>query len=80
MKALVIALGVVALGAAASSAARADYGVVMFKDGTCRAWNDTKATPIGKGWKYHWVGLKSWNTAGSKKHYALKHHWCKTFI
>ena len=47
MKALLIALGVVALGAAASSAARADYGVVMFKDGTCRAWNDTKATPVG---------------------------------
>ncbi len=43
MKRLVIAASVLALGLAASSAARAGYAVVMFKkDGYCRVWATTK--------------------------------------
>jgi len=57
-----------ALGFSVTTAARADYAVAMFKDGTCRAWQGSKATPLAPGWKYHWVGLKSWNEAESKKH------------
>jgi hypothetical protein len=41
MKRLAFAIGVVALGLSASTAARADYAVVMFKDGYCRVWNDS---------------------------------------
>ena len=78
MKRLAFVVGVLALGFAAT-AARADYAVVMFKDGHCRAWNDSKARPMEAGSKYHWVGLKSWDAAAHKKHYAMRHHWCKTF-
>jgi hypothetical protein len=79
MKKLALAVGVLALGFTASTAVRADYAVVMFKDGHCRPWADSKAAPAGAGWKYHWVGLNSWQFAESKKHYALKKHWCKSF-
>ena len=50
MKRLAFAIGVVALGLSASTAARADYAVVMFKDGYCRVWNDRKQRrwrPVG---------------------------------
>jgi len=79
MKQLALAIGLVAFGFAASTAARADYAVVMFKDGYCRPWKHSEAKPAAPGWKYHWVGLKSWEAAESKKHYALRHHWCKAF-
>jgi hypothetical protein len=80
MSKIIFAIGILALGAAFSSAARADYAVVMFQDGTCRVWNESAAQPWHPGWKYHWVGLKSWEFAGTKKHYALAHHWCKSFV
>jgi hypothetical protein len=77
MKRLACAIGILALGFSAATAARADYAVVMFKDGYCRVWNNSKAAPMQHGWKYHWVGLKSWDQGMSKKRYAMKHHWCK---
>jgi hypothetical protein len=80
MKRLVVAASVLALGLAASSAARANYAVVMFKkDGYCRVWANDKAGPAGPGWKYHWVGLKSWDFAMTKKHYAMRRGWCRDF-
>jgi hypothetical protein len=78
MRQLAFAVGVLALGLAATTAARADYAVVMFKDGHCRAWNEA-GNPVQPGWKYHWVHLKSWEFANTKKHYAIAHHWCKSF-
>jgi hypothetical protein len=79
MKRVAIIAGMMALGLAASTA-RADYAVVMFKDGTCKPWLQSSAKPLQPGWKYHWVGLKTWEEAQSKKHYALEHKWCKSFI
>ena len=80
MKFLAFAIGVLALGFAATTAARADYAVAYFKkDGACRAWQDSSLKPLQPGWKYHWVGLKTWQEAQSKKHYAFAHHWCKTW-
>jgi hypothetical protein len=79
MKGLAFAVAALALGAAASTPVRADYAVVMFKDGHCRPWNNSQAMPAGAGWKYHWVALTSWDQAASKKHYAMRHHWCQTF-
>jgi hypothetical protein len=79
MKRLALAIGIMALGLSASTVARADYAVVMFKDGYCRVWNDSSAAPVAPGWKYHWVGLKSWEFASTKKNYAIRHHWCKEF-
>jgi hypothetical protein len=78
MKRLAFAIGVLAIGFSATTAARADYAVVMFKDGYCRIWN-TGTNPMQPGWKYHWVHLKTWELAASKKHYAETHHWCKPF-
>ena len=79
MKKLAFAVAALAVGFVASTPVRADYAVVMFKDGHCRPWNHSAAAPAGTGWKYHWVGLKSWDYAASRKHYAMKHHWCRSF-
>jgi hypothetical protein len=79
MRRLAFAIAVLALGVSATTAARADYAIAMFKDGTCRAWNDV-GTPLQPGWKYHWFHLKSWQFAETKKHYALAHHWCRSFV
>jgi hypothetical protein len=50
MKRLVFALGVLALGFAASTPARADFAVVKFELGFCRIWWDTGLKPWGAGW------------------------------
>jgi hypothetical protein len=50
MKRLAFAVGVLALGFAASTPARADFAVVKFELGFCRIWWDTGAKPWGAGW------------------------------
>ena len=50
MKRLAFAVGVLALGFAASTPARADFAVVKFELGYCRIWWDSGATPLGAGW------------------------------
>jgi hypothetical protein len=50
MKRLVFAVGVLALGFAASTPARADFAVVKFELGFCRIWWDTGSKPWGAGW------------------------------
>jgi hypothetical protein len=51
MKRLVFAAGVLALGFAAATPARADFAVVKFELGFCRIWWDTGAKPWGSGYK-----------------------------
>jgi hypothetical protein len=51
MKRLAFGLGILALGFAASTPARADYAVVQFESGYCQIWWDSSATPWGSGWK-----------------------------
>jgi hypothetical protein len=50
MKRLAFAVGVLALGFAATTPARADFAVVKFENGYCRVWWDSAATPWGKNW------------------------------
>jgi hypothetical protein len=50
MKRLVFAFGVLALGFAASTPARADFSVVRFELGYCWIWWNTGINPIGAGW------------------------------
>lgn len=79
MKKLAFAMGVIALGFTAATAAHADFAVVKFKDtGTCRAWYDHTAKPWGK-YQVLWVKTPSWQVAQTKGSYAMKHRWCKTW-
>jgi len=50
MKRLVFAVGVLALGFAASTPARADFSVMHFEPGYCRIWWNNGINPIGGGW------------------------------
>ena len=77
MKRLALAMGVLALGFAAATPASADFAVVKFGDGTCRAWANHMATPRRPGWKYLWVSVPTWEVAQQKGAYAMKHHWCR---
>ena len=43
-------LGLLALGFAAATPARADFVVVKFDSGYCHVWWDSTATPWGAGW------------------------------
>ncbi len=52
MKKLVFVIGALALGFAASTAARADFAVIKFKDtGACRAWYNGASKPWGEGFE-----------------------------
>jgi hypothetical protein len=77
MKRLVFAVGVLALGAAALTPARADFAVIRFKDHHCQAWADSKVGPWPPGAQYLAVGLKSWDAATARGKWAMKHHRCK---
>ena len=48
MKRLAFAVGVLALGFAASTPARADFAVVKFELGFCRIWWDSGRYPVGR--------------------------------
>jgi hypothetical protein len=50
MTRLAFAGGILALGLAASTPARADWAVVKWPDGYCRIWWDTHSNPWGAGW------------------------------
>jgi hypothetical protein len=50
MKRLVFAVGILALGVAAATPARADYAVVRWDSGYCQLWWDSASTPWGAGW------------------------------
>jgi len=44
------AIGVLTLGFAAATPARADFAVVKFELGFCRIWWQSSAAPWGAGW------------------------------
>lgn len=63
MNRLACSIGLLALGFAASTPARADFAVVQFADGYCRIWRDSLANPWGAVWKKIAVGLPDWSAA-----------------
>ena len=65
MKRLAFAIGVLALGFAATSPARADYAVVRLQDGWCKVWCDSAATPWGDEWTKIAIGLPDWLAASA---------------
>jgi hypothetical protein len=63
MKRLAFAFGVLALGFATSTPARADYALVKFESGFCRIWWDSAGNPLGVGWIKVAVGLPDYEAA-----------------
>ena len=62
MKRLAFAAGILALGFAASTPARADYAVVRLPDGWCK---DSGANPWGDSWTKIAINLPDWLSATS---------------
>jgi hypothetical protein len=84
MKRLTFAIAILAFGVAASTAARAEFAVIKFKDGTCRTWADPKMGPamgmMGKDW--WWVGkpVATREAAAKRGAWAVKHKVCKAWM
>ena len=77
MKRLAVVLGVLAIGFGVTTAARADFAVIKFKDsGSCRAWADAKTKPTTH-YQVLWARVPTWEVAQSKGAWAMKHHWCR---
>ncbi len=87
MKRLAFAMGVLALGFAATVPARADFAVVKFKDtGYCRAWYDHTAKSWGTTqvlWVKVTIGTHPrakaatrWRTSGAKAGTSKPTHTC----
>lgn len=76
MKRLAFAVGVLALGFAASTPARADYAVVKFELGFCRIWWDSGATPWGTGWTKI-ASAPDFSSAWAAQDAAVKSGTCK---
>lgn len=65
MKRLAFAAGVLALGLAAATPARADFAVVRLQDGWCKIWWDSGASPWGDDWTKIAIGLPDWLSASA---------------
>jgi hypothetical protein len=79
MRVLAFAVGVLALACAASSAARADFAVIKFKEtGACRTWYGAADKPWGN-YQVLWAKTASADAARAKGAWAIKHHWCKSW-
>ena len=63
MKFLAFAIGLFALGFAATTPARADFALVQFGSGHCEIWWDSSDNPWGDTWKKIAVGLPDWPAA-----------------
>jgi hypothetical protein len=58
-------IGVLVLGIAASTPARADFAVVQLDDGWCKIWWDSGATPWGVGRTKIATELPDWLAASA---------------
>ena len=82
MKRLAFAIGVLALGFAATAPAHADFAIVKFNSGYCRIWGDTAmALPDGTfiwwQWRhYRYYRLPTRGIAEHKLHKAVARHLC----
>ena len=82
MKRLAFAVGVLALGFAATAPAHADYAIVKFKTGYCRIWDNTAVAPpdghfLWWHWHHHWYYRRpTLGIAQHKLHQAVAWHRC----
>lgn len=73
----VFAAGVLVLGLAASSAARADFAVIRFDDGYCQIWWDSGVDPWGAGWSKIAIGLPDRAAARAVLDNAIAQNVCR---
>jgi hypothetical protein len=82
MKKLIFAIGVLALGLAATAPAHADYAIVKFKSGYCRIWDNTVVAPpdgtfVWFVWGYHrYSRLPTLAIAQHKLGHVIARHLC----
>ena len=76
MKRFAFAVGVLALGFAAATPARADFSVIKFELGYCRIWWNNGTNPIGKGWT-RVATAPTFAAAWAKQTAAVKKGKCK---
>jgi hypothetical protein len=82
---LAFAVGLLALGFAGATPARADFAVITFNSGYCRVWTETAFGPQDGhylwfpspiGWRYRFL---TWEGADLAMHRAVAwnrcHHW-----
>jgi hypothetical protein len=75
MKSLVFGIGILALGFAAATPARADFAVVKFADGYCQIWWDASATPWGDSWTKIAIA-PDWQSAETARQAAIANQTC----
>jgi hypothetical protein len=75
MKRFAFAVGLMALGVAAATPARADYAVVRFETGYCQIWWDGSATPWGVNWTKLAI-TPDWASADSALYAAIADRTC----
>jgi hypothetical protein len=76
MKRFAFAIGVIALGFAAATPARADFAVMKFETGFCRVYWDSSAKPVfGMGTVVAKAG--TWEAAWAAQTAAVKKGKCK---
>lgn len=76
MKQLAFAVGLLALGLAVSTPARADFAVVRFETGRCQIWWDSADNPWGLGWTKIAVGLPDYPAAWAALAAAVSQRVC----
>lgn len=76
LKPLTFAAGVLALGMAVSTPARADFAVVRYADGHCQIWWDSADHPSGAGWAKIAIGLPDATAAHITLDNALAERLC----
>jgi len=75
MKRLAFGIGILALGFAAATPARADYAVVKFADGYCQIWWNATATPWGDNWTKIAIA-PDWQSAWNALSAAISNRTC----
>jgi hypothetical protein len=75
MKRFAFAVGLLALGSAAATPARADYAVVRFETGYCQIWWDAGDVPWGVNWTKVAI-TPDWASAYSSLYAAIAARTC----
>jgi hypothetical protein len=70
------AIGLLTLGFAVATPARADFAVVQFGSGHCQIWWDSGGNPWGDTWRKIAVGLLDWSAASIALNSARAENLC----